>query len=54
MNDENIEIKFKTISQNRAQHRVHWTLGSLRNLQAFSSLRVFPAPRQSPRPPTCQ
>jgi len=23
---------------------VHWTLGSLRHLRAFSSLRAFPAP----------
>jgi len=30
---------------------VHWTLGILRDLQAFFWLRVFPAPKQSPRPP---
>jgi hypothetical protein len=27
-------------------------LGILRDLQAFFWLRVFPAPKQSPRPPT--
>ncbi len=37
--------------QNAAQQSVHWTLGILRHFRAFSSLRVFPAPRQSPRPP---
>jgi len=25
---------------------VHWTLGILRGFQAFSSLQVFPAPKQ--------
>ena len=30
---------------------MHWTLGILRDLQAFFWLRVFPAPKQNPRPP---
>jgi hypothetical protein len=34
-----------------AQYRAHWTLGSLRDLQAFFWLRVFSALKQSPRPP---
>jgi len=33
---------------------VHWTLGILRHFRAFSSLRVFPAHKQSPRPPQRQ
>jgi len=37
-----------------AQQSVHWTLGILSHFQAFSSLRVFPAPKQSPRPPQRQ
>jgi hypothetical protein len=37
-----------------AQQSVHWTLGILRGLQAFFWLRVFPAPKQSPRPPQRQ
>ena len=35
-----------------AQHSVHPTCGILRHFRAFSSLRVFPAPRHCPRPPT--
>ncbi|MDP1548296.1 MAG: hypothetical protein Q8L87_19960, partial [Anaerolineales bacterium] len=31
---------------------VHPTLGILRDLQAFFWLRVFPDPKQNPRPPT--
>ena len=31
---------------------VRRTCGSLRHFQAFFWLRVFPAPKQSPRPPT--
>jgi hypothetical protein len=34
-----------------AQQSVHWTLGILRDLGAFFWLRVFSAPKQSPRPP---
>jgi len=34
-----------------AQHSVHWTLGILPHFQAYFWLRVFSAPRQSPRPP---
>ena len=34
-----------------SQQSVHLTCGSLRGLQAFFWLRVFPAPKQSPRPP---
>jgi hypothetical protein len=38
-----------------AQHRVRWTLGILRHLrQAFFWLRVFSAPKQSPRQPSVQ
>jgi hypothetical protein len=33
---------------------VHWTLGILRHFQAFFWLRVFPALKQSLRPPACQ
>ena len=33
---------------------VHWTGGIRRHYQAFFWLRVFSAPKQSPRPPTCQ
>ena len=32
----------------------HWTLGILRDLQAFFWLRVFHAPKQNPRPPQRQ
>jgi len=39
---------------NAAQQSVHWTLGILRDLQAFFWLRVFSAPKQSPRPPKRQ
>jgi len=39
---------------NGTQHSVHWTLGILRHFQAFSSLRVFSAPKQNPRPPQRQ
>jgi hypothetical protein len=35
-----------------AQQSVHPTCGILRGLQAFFWLRVFPAPKQNPRPPT--
>jgi len=38
----------------RHHSMVHWTLGILRDLQAFFWLRVFPAPRQNPRPPQRQ
>jgi hypothetical protein len=31
-----------------AQHSVHMTWGSLRHFRAFSSLRVFPAPKHCP------
>jgi len=31
---------------------VHWTLGILRHFQAFFWLRVLPAPKQSPHPPS--
>ena len=34
------------------EHSVHPTCGSLRDLQAFFWLRVFPASKQSPHPPT--
>jgi hypothetical protein len=37
-----------------AQQSVHWTLGILRDLQAFFWLRVFSAPKQSPHPPQRQ
>jgi len=40
--------------QNTAQQSVHWTLGILRDLQVFFWLRVFSAPKQSPRPPQRQ
>ena len=41
--------------QNAAQQSEHPTLGILRHLrQAFSSLRVFSTPKQSPRPPQRQ
>jgi hypothetical protein len=33
---------------------MRWTLGSLRDLQAFSWLRDFSASKQSPRPPQRQ
>jgi|GEM_PF-7117438 len=36
-----------------AQQSVQRICGSLRGLQAFFWLRVFPAPKQNPRPPTC-
>ena len=41
-------------SMKAAEQSVHWTLGILRDLQAFFWLRVFSAPKQSPRPPQRQ
>jgi hypothetical protein len=38
----------------RHHSKVHWTLGILRHFQAFIRLRVFPAPKQNPRPPQRQ
>ena len=35
-----------------AEQSVHWTLGILRDLQAFFWLRVLSALKQNPRPPT--
>jgi len=37
-----------------AKQSEHWTLGILRNLQAFVWLRVFSAPKQNPRLPQRQ
>jgi len=37
------------LEQKAAQPCVHWTLGILPLFQTFSSLRVFPAPKPSPR-----
>ena len=39
-------------NEKRAQQSVHLTCGILRHFQAFFWLRVFPAPKQNPRPPT--
>jgi hypothetical protein len=44
-------LSYKMIARSS---RVHWTLGSLRDLQAFFWLRVFSAPKQSPRQPQRQ
>ena len=41
-----------SIKHKAAEHRVHLTCGSLRDLGAFFWLRVFPAPKHCPRPPT--
>jgi hypothetical protein len=51
MSDTQILIRLK---QENAQQSVHWTLGILRDLQAFFWLRVFPALKQNPRPPQRQ
>jgi hypothetical protein len=45
-------FRWRVLHNKNAQQSVHWTLGILRGLQAFFWLRVFPAPKQSPRPPT--
>ena len=37
-----------------AEQSAHWTGGIRRHFREVFWLRVFPAPRQSPRPPTCQ
>ena len=37
--------------RNAAQHSIHLTSGILRDLQAFFSLRVYPALKQNLRPP---
>jgi hypothetical protein len=37
-----------------SQQSVHWTLGILAHFQEFFWLRVFPALKQSPRPPQRQ
>jgi hypothetical protein len=37
-----------------AQHSVYWTGEIRRHFQAFFWLRVFPAPKQNPRPPQRQ
>jgi len=49
--EQNREKMANTASRKRTGI-MHWTLGILRDLQAFSSLRVFSAPKQNPRPPT--
>ena len=40
--------------QESAQQSVHWTLGDGAAFRAFFWLQVFPAPKQSPRPPQRQ
>jgi len=57
----NFILKAYTLSKGKAlagqkvaQQSVHWTLGILAHFQAFFWLRVFSAPKQSPRPPQRQ
>jgi hypothetical protein len=45
------KVEFLLILTNAGSHNMHWTLGILRHFQAFFSLRVFPVPKQNPRPP---
>jgi hypothetical protein len=47
-------LRYRGRQGGATKHSVHWTPGILPHFQAFSSLRVFPAPKQSPRQPQRQ